>query len=135
MNITVEVVIAAPIKTVWQLYTTPSDIKRWNSAAVDWHTTMAEVDLREGGRFCSRMEAKNGSAGFDFEGIYTRIVINHLIEYEFGGRRAAVSFREVPEGISVSVTVECETADFADQQRADWQSILNNFASYVAANI
>lgn len=81
MKITVETTVAAPIEEVWRVYTTPEDIKQWNAASDDWHTTAATVDLRVGGAFSSRMEAKDGSIGFDFAGTYTNIVKHKLIEY------------------------------------------------------
>ena len=88
MKITVEKNVAAPLDQVWRAYTTPEDIKQWNAASDDWHTTAASVDLREGGKFSSRMEAKDGSMGFDFAGTYTRIIEAKLIEYSFGDRHA-----------------------------------------------
>ena len=98
-KITVETTVSAPVSEVWRAYTTPEDIKQWNAASPDWHTTAATVDLREGGAFSSRMEAKDGSMGFDFAGTYTRIVPNELIEYAFGERNAKVEFvvRKIPE--------------------------------------
>src|SRR5262245_20819477 len=92
MKITVESTVEAPIDRVWRAYTTPDDIKQWNAASADWHTTAASVDLREGGNFSSRMEAKDGSMGFDFAGTYTKIVKHKLIEYAFGDREAQVTF-------------------------------------------
>ena len=80
MKITVETTVAAPIEDVWRAWTTPEDIKRWNAASDDWHTTAATVDLRVGGRFSSRMEAKDGSMGFDFAGTYTEVVPHELSE-------------------------------------------------------
>jgi len=80
MKITVQTTVAAPIEQVWRAYTTPADIKHWNAASDDWHTTAATVDLREGGAFSSRMEAKDGSIDFDFAGTYTKIVEHKLIE-------------------------------------------------------
>jgi uncharacterized protein YndB with AHSA1/START domain len=92
MKINVETTVAAPIEQVWRAYTTPAEIKQWNAASDDWHTTAASVDLREGGAFSSRMEAKDGSMGFDFAGTYTNIVEHKLIEYSFGDRMAQVEF-------------------------------------------
>lgn len=86
MRITVETTVRAPIDQVWQAYTTPKDIVKWNAASDDWHTTEAQVDLRAGGDFSSRMEAKDGSFGFDFAGTYTQVVPHRLIEYTFGER-------------------------------------------------
>ena len=81
MKVTVATLVNAPVAKVWNAYTTPEDIKQWNAASDDWHTTQATVELREGGAFSSRMEAKDGSFGFDFAGTYTRIVPNQLIGY------------------------------------------------------
>src|SRR3974377_2222249 len=92
MKSTGETNVNAPIAEVWEAYTTPEDIKQWNAASDDWHTTAASVDLREGGMFSSRMEAKDGSMGFDFAGTYTKIIEHRLIEYSFGGRTAQVVF-------------------------------------------
>ena len=90
MKITVRTLVEAPMHEVWRAYTTPDDIKAWNAASPDWHTTSASVDLRPGGKFSSRMEAKDGSFGFDFEGQYTKVVHHQMIEYAFGDRMAAV---------------------------------------------
>jgi len=88
MRIAVETIVAAPIADVWRAYTTPDDIRQWNAASDDWHTTAATVDLRAGGAFSSRMEAKDGSMGFDFAGTYTRVEAPRLLEYSFGDRTA-----------------------------------------------
>ena len=131
MKITVETNVRAPIERVWQAYTTPDDIVQWNAASDDWHTTKASVDLRVGGAFSSRMEAKDGSFGFDFAGTYTNVVLNRLIEYSFGDREARVEFIEKPEGISVRVSFDAESTHSIEQQQAGWQEILNNFARHV----
>lgn len=86
MKITVEATVNVPIDEVWRAWTTPDDIKRWNAASDDWHTTTSSVDLRVGGSFTSRMEAKDGSMGFDFSGTYTSVVTNELLESAFGER-------------------------------------------------
>lgn len=132
-KITVETVVDAPIERVWHAYTTPEDIQRWNAASDDWHTTAASVDLRIGGAFSSRMEAKDGSMGFDFAGTYTNIVPHKLIEYAFGDRHAQVEFAGEPQGIRVRVTFDGETENSVEQQRSGWQAILDNFARYVKA--
>ena len=134
MNITVETIVSAPIEEVWRAYTTPEDIKQWNAASDDWHTTAAEVDLRVGGAFSSRMEAKDGSMGFDFAGTYTNIVKYKLIEYSFGDRAAQVEFADSPEGVRVSVTFDSERTHSIEQQRDGWQSILNNFTRHVESS-
>src|SRR5690606_32505446 len=103
MQITVETLVKADLETVWSAWNDPEDIRQWNAAADDWHTTQSRVDLREGGTFSARMEAKDGSAGFDFEGTYTRIVPRQLIEYEMSdGREVRVEFTEVPGGVRVT---------------------------------
>ncbi len=131
MTITVDTTIAAPVDAVWRAYTTPDDIVQWNAASDDWHTTRATVDLRVGGEFCSRMEAKDGSVGFDFAGTYTAIVPHERIEYAFGERTATVTFAEDAGRTSVRVTFEAETTHPVEQQRAGWQAILANFARHV----
>jgi uncharacterized protein YndB with AHSA1/START domain len=132
MKITVQTTVDAPVAKVWQVYTSPADIKQWNAASDDWHTTFASVDLREGGRFCSRMEAKDGSAGFDFEGVYTKIVTHQRIEYAFGERTAVVEFvEEGSNGVTVRVSFDAETLHSADAQRQGWQAILDRFAGHL----
>jgi uncharacterized protein YndB with AHSA1/START domain len=131
MKITVETIVNAPIAKVWIAYTTPDDIKQWNAASDDWHTTRASVDLREGGAFSSRMEAKDGSMGFDFSGTYTKIVEYKLIEYVFGDRAAQVEFADTQKGVNVRVTFDGESTHSIEQQRGGWQAILNNFAKHV----
>ena len=103
MKVNVETTVAAPIEQVWRAYTTPAEIQQWNAASDDWHTTAASVDLREGGAFSSRMEAKDGSMGFDFAGTYTKIVEHKLIEYSFGDRMAQVEFTPDPKGVVIRV--------------------------------
>lgn len=133
MRITVQTKVRAPIERVWQAYTTPEDIVRWNAASEDWHTTEASVDLRAGGAFSSRMEAKDGSFGFDFAGTYTDIVAHRLIEYSFGDRGARVEFDEAPDGVNVKVTFDAESTHSKEEQQAGWQAILDSFARYVEA--
>ena len=131
MKITVATVVNAPIEEVWRAYTTPEDIKAWNTASADWHTTAASVDLRPGGKFSSRMEAKDGSFGFDFAGEYTQVTPHQLIEYAFGDRVATVSFREGAGGVTVTVAFDSETTHSEDEQRNGWQAILDSFARHV----
>jgi uncharacterized protein YndB with AHSA1/START domain len=133
MKITVEKIIKAPVSKVWDAYTTPDDIKQWNAASDDWHTTKATVDLREGGAFSSRMEAKDGSFGFDFAGTYAKIVPQKLIEYSFGGRAGVVEFIAGADGVTVRSTFDAETENPMEMQRQGWQAILNNFAKHVEA--
>jgi uncharacterized protein YndB with AHSA1/START domain len=133
MKITVETTVKAPIERVWRAYTTPEDITQWNAASDDWHTTKADVDLRVGGAFSSRMEAKDGSMGFDFAGTYTKIVKHELIEYSFDDRAAQVEFADSPNGVRVRVTFDSEETNPIEVQRGGWQAILNNFTRYVEA--
>ena len=132
MKITVSTVVAAPLKDVWAAYTTPEDIKAWNAASPDWHTTAATVDLRPGGRFSSRMEAKDGSFGFDFAGEYTNVVHLQLIEYVFGERTGTVEFEDGPSGVKVTVSFDAEQTHSEEQQQAGWQAILDSFRRHVA---
>jgi uncharacterized protein YndB with AHSA1/START domain len=131
MNIIVETTVHAPIENVWNAYTNPEDIKQWNAASDDWHTTESSVDLRVGGHFSSRMEAKDGSFGFDFAGTYTQIVTHELIEYAFGDRTALIEFTAGSDGVRVRITFKAETTHSIEQQREGWQAILNRFAKHV----
>lgn len=133
MKITVETLVRAPVAKVWTAYITPDDIMQWNTASDDWHTSKSTVDLRVGGEFTSRMEAKDGSCGFDFAGTYTKIVPNALIEYSFGDRAGIVEFVPVSNGVTVRVTFDAESENPLEQQRQGWQAILNNFARHVEA--
>ncbi len=132
MKITVETRVKADLGKVWDAYRHHADIKRWNAAQDDWHTTSSTVDLREGGTFMSRMEAKDGSEGFDFEGTYTRVVPKRLIEYRMSdGREAKIEFAERPDGVLVPVSFDAETENPPELQRQGWQAILDNFGRYV----
>ena len=135
MQISVEVLVDAPINQVWDAYISPEDIVQWNFASDDWHTPSATVDLRVGGKFVSRMEAKDGSEGFDFEGTYTKIIEQRLIEYSFGDRIAGITFSEEPSGVRVTVSFEAEDMNSIEDQRAGWQAILDNFAKHVVSKI
>lgn len=115
MKITVAATVKAPMASVWKAYTTPEDIVQWNAASDDWHTTRSTVDLRPGGAFCSRMEAKDGSFGFDFEGTYTKVVPHSLIEYSFGDRTAVVEFLEGAGGVLVRVSFDSEETHSIEQ--------------------
>jgi uncharacterized protein YndB with AHSA1/START domain len=132
MKISVETVVKADLNRVWEAWNNPEDIKRWNAASDDWHTPRSSVDLREGGKFVSRMEAKDGSEGFDFEGTYTRIVPRKLIEYRMSdGREVSVEFKQNGAGVRVKETFDAETENPPELQREGWQAILNNFARHV----
>ena len=132
MKISVETPVKGKLDQVWAAWNQPADIKQWNTAQADWHTTRSTVDLREGGKFLSRMEAKDGSEGFDFEGTYTRVVPRKLIEYRMGdGRACKVEFQEEGGKVRVRETFDAETENPPEMQRQGWQAILDNFARHV----
>ena len=135
MKIIVSTVVSAPLVEVWRAYTTPEDIMVWNTASADWHTTSASVDLRDGGKFSSRMEAKDGSFGFDFAGECTKVVPQRLIEYTFGDRIGLVEFTEGAAGVLVTVTFDAEQTHSEEQQRTGWQTILDSFARHVKGQL
>jgi uncharacterized protein YndB with AHSA1/START domain len=132
MKITVETVVNADLNSVWGAWNNPEDIQQWNAASDDWHTPRSSVDLREGGKFVARMESKDGAEGFDFEGIYTRIVPRKLIEYRMSdGREVSVEFKSQGDGVLVKETFDAETQNAPELQRQGWQAILDNFARHV----
>jgi uncharacterized protein YndB with AHSA1/START domain len=130
--ITVQAAIASPLEKVWTCWTDPSHIVKWNSASDDWHTPHATNDLRPGGKFTSRMEAKDGSFGFDFEGVYDEVILNEYIEYTIAdGRKVKIVFNRNGDHCEVVETFEAETENSVELQREGWQSIMNNFKKYV----
>lgn len=134
MKITVETAVNAGLNSVWDAFNNPADIMQWNAAQDDWHTTQAAVDLREGGTFKSRMEAKDGSAGFDFEGVYTRVEPQKAIEFRMSdGREVQVEFLERDGEVLVKETFEAETENAPELQRQGWQAILDSFGRHVEA--
>lgn len=127
-SITIETLVNAPIEKVWEFWTKPEHITLWNHASGDWHTTRAENDLRIGGKFLSRMEAKDGSFGFDFEGIYDNIIINEIISYTLlDDRKVTITFLSTENGVQITETFEAETENTLELQKMGWQAILNNF--------
>ena len=130
--ITVEAEINASVEKVWDLLTNPEHIVRWNNASDDWHTPRAENDLRVGGRFLSRMEARDGSNGFDFSGIYTEVKPPEKIGYTLDdGRRVQILFISMGNDTMVKETFEAEQSNPIEIQKEGWQSIMNNFKKYV----
>lgn len=130
-TITVEATINAPVEKVWNYYNGAEHIVKWNQADPSWHCPTATVDLRLGGKFNSRMEAKDGSFGFDFWGIYDEVVPTKLIRYTMGdGRKATVIFNALENTTEVVVTFEAETENTVELQKGGWQSILNSFRKY-----
>lgn len=134
-KITVETSVKAPIEKVWNVWTTPEHIMQWNNASPDWHTPKAENDLRKGGKFVSRMEAKDGSFGFEFWGIYDEVDHLALISYTMGdGRKAEVSFSAEGNQTKITETFEAESENPIEMQKAGWQAILDNFKKYAESN-
>lgn len=129
--ITVKTTVSAPLKEVWNIWTSPEHIVKWNHASEDWHTPTAENDLKVGGKFIYRMEAKDGSFGFSFSGIYEEIVEYAKIAYVLeDNRKVIISFQEVSEGVVVEESFEPEEFNGVELQRSGWQSILDNFKRY-----
>ena len=130
-TITVESTVAAPVEKVWKLWTSPDHITKWNNASADWHTPYAENDLRTGGKFMSRMEARDGSMGFDFGGTYDKVKTHEEIAYTMGdGRKVKVSFASQGNATHVKETFEPESLNSLEMQRGGWQAILDNFKKY-----
>lgn len=133
--ISVQVRINAPINKVWQNFTTPEDIVHWNNASDDWHTVRANNDLQVGGKFNYRMEAKDGSMGFDFEGVYDKVAFLEQINYTIlGGRKVTDTFSFAENQTEVTVSFEAEDVNSPDLQQKGWQAILDNFKKYVEEN-
>jgi uncharacterized protein YndB with AHSA1/START domain len=129
-RITVRAMVKAPRQKVWDCYTQPHHITRWNFADESWQCPHATNDVRVGGTYNARMEARDGSMGFDFVAIYTEVSEGHQFSYEFGNRQATVTFEESAEGTEVVISFEPETEHSLELQQAGWQSILNRFQSY-----
>lgn len=136
MRITVETKVAAPIDAVWDAWNNPDDIVQWNAASEDWHTTRASTDLKVGGKLSSRMEAKDGSMGFDFGGVYTAVEPHRLIEFTMDDARTVrVEFFQEGDAVLVRESFDADASHSEEQQRAGWQAILDRFARHVEANV
>ncbi|KAA2239564.1 polyketide cyclase [Chitinophaga agrisoli] len=130
--ITIQATINAPVEKVWQYWSLPEHITKWNQASDDWHTPTATNDLRTGGTFSSRMEAKDGSWGFDFGGTYTNVQDHQLIAYTMGdGRTVNVTFTGNGDTTEVVETFDPEATHSREMQQSGWQAILDNFRKYV----
>src|SRR5215203_5611531 len=133
--ITIESTINAPAAKVWDYWTKPEHITKWNYASDDWHTPWAKTDFREGGSFSARMEAKDGSMGFEFGGVYDVLKPNEYIEYTIGdGRKVKVKFTEDGNSTKVVESFEAESQNSVELQKGGWQAILDNFKKYTEAN-
>lgn len=133
-KITVSAHVAADKQKVWDYYTQPQHITQWNFADKSWHCPTASNDLTIGGKYIARMEAKDGSFGFDFEAVYTEINHGNSFTYEFGGRYATVVFSSLGTGVEVTITFDPETENAIELQQEGWQAILNNFKTYTENN-
>ena len=130
-KITVEATVNAPVEKVWKAWNDPQHIKNWCAASDDWHAPKAENDLRTGGTFNTRMEAKDGSFGFDFGGVYDNVKKNELIEYTMGdGRQVHVTFSPAGDQTKIVETFDAEATNPVEMQRGGWQAILDNFKKY-----
>ena len=131
VTITVETIVHKPVESVWKYWTEPQHIMQWNNASDDWHTPHAENDLRVGGKFVSRMEAKDGSFGFDFGGVYDEVSLNESIAYTLGdGRKVKVAFIRQDNDTRIIESFEAEETNAIEMQQAGWQAILDNFKKY-----
>ena len=134
-TITVQNTVNAPVEKIWEFWNTPSHITKWAAASDDWHTTRAENDLRTGGKFLSRMEAKDGSFGFDFGGTYDAVKTHELIAYTMGdSRKVTITFAPDGNGTKITETFEAESTNPIEMQRGGWQAILDNFKKYTENN-
>ncbi|RJE87031.1 polyketide cyclase [Paenibacillus sp. 1011MAR3C5] len=132
VTITVEAIVPSSVERIWSYWTEPEHIKQWNKASDDWHTPYAENDLRAGGKFVSRMEAKDGSFGFDFGGVYDEVNVNESISYTLGdGRQVKIVFTREGNDTKVIETFEAEATNSVEMQQAGWQAILDQFKKYV----
>ena len=130
-KIRVETTVNAPVEKVWKSWSEPQHIKNWCAASEDWHAPKAENDLRTGGTFITRMEAKDGSFGFDFGGVYDNVKKNELIEYTMGdGRKVKVIFSPSGDQTKIVETFDAEATNSVEMQRGGWQAILDNFKKY-----
>ncbi len=135
ITVTVTAKIGSPIVKVWECWTEPAHIIHWNNASADWHTPHAENDLRTGGRFLSRMEAKDGSMGFDFSGIYDEVILHQKIAYTMeDDRKVTVTFNADGNNTDIIETFEAEQVNPVELQQQGWQSILNNFKNYAESS-
>ncbi len=131
-KITIRTTVEAPVEKVWEYWTEPNHITKWNAASDDWHTPFAENDLRLGGKFLSRMEAKDGSFGFDFAGTYDEVKTNEVIAYSMeDGRTVSITFKANGDKTEIVETFDPESENPVDMQRQGWQAILDRFKNYV----
>ncbi|MEQ6118655.1 SRPBCC family protein [Reichenbachiella sp. MALMAid0571] len=134
-KVTIRATIKTPVEKVWEFWNNPTHVTKWNSPSDDWHTTKAENDIVKGGKFLFRMEAKDGSFGFDFNGVYDEVLVNEKISYTLGDdRKVEITFTETDKITEIVEIFEAETENPVEMQRGGWQAILNNFKQYAESN-
>lgn len=134
-TLTVKTTVPLPVDKAWEYWTLPKHIVQWNFASDDWSCPKATNDLREGGKFTSRMEAKDGSMGFDFEGVYETVELHKRLSYRIAdGRRVDITFAEENGGTTITETFEAESTNSLEMQQNGWQAIMDNFRKYVESN-
>lgn len=134
-KVTIETTVSADTKKVWDYWNKPEHITKWNFAADDWHCPKAENDLRVGGKLKSRMEAKDGSFGFNFEAIYNKVIDHKKIAYTMAdGRQANTDFENLDGKTKIITVFDAETENSVEMQKTGWQAILDNFKKYVESN-
>ena len=133
-KITVAATIDADAQKVWEYYTEPKHIVNWNFADPSWHCPKASNEMKVGGTYNARMEAKDGSFGFDFEAVYTNIIKGDEFTYEFGGRTATVKLNKLNDQTEIVVVFDPEEENPIEMQKDGWQAILNNFKLYTENN-
>jgi uncharacterized protein YndB with AHSA1/START domain len=132
ISITVSATVNAPVSKVWEFWSEPAHITQWTNASDDWHAPYADNDLRKDGKFKTTMAAKDGSMSFDFEGVYSNVIVNELIEYGMAdGRKVSVTFKGDGETTEIIETFDAENTNPVEMQKGGWQAILNNFKKYV----
>ncbi|GFP76591.1 SRPBCC family protein [Clostridium fungisolvens] len=135
-TINIMTTVNASVEKVWKCWTEPEHIKKWNSASEDWHTTFAENDLKVGGKFLSRMEAKDGSFGFDFGGVYDEVRLHEVLAYTLGDeRKVQITFMDHGDNTEINETFEAEDTNSVEMQKSGWQSILDNFKRYTESQV
>lgn len=134
-RIKIETKVNAPIEKIWDYWVEPEHIVQWSHASDDWHTPRAENDIRTGGKFVSRMEARDGSMGFDFGGVYDEVIQYKRIAYTMGDDRSVtIDFNEENDGVRIVQSFDPESRNSREMQRDGWQAILDNFKKYVEGN-
>lgn len=134
LKIVLKETVNADKQKVWNYYTQPLHITKWNFADPSWHCPIATNDMVVGGRYYARMEEKNGSFGFDFDAVYTEIKKTECYTYEFDGRLATFEFKEIKGHTEITITFDPETENPIELQRKGWEAILQNFKNYVETN-